>query len=293
MIKSMTGFGKSNLARETRNYEMEIRCVNHRYLDITVKMPRSISFLEEYIKKEITKVIKRGKIDVYINFEDTSDSTKNITINKEIAKLYIGELKKISNEENLNSTINLVEILKLPDILNVSNLYNDETIKCEILELTNNILSQIVDMKKVEGQKISNDLTQRLNIIKKEVFKISEISTLLISQYSVKLENRIKEILKNDIIDNVRLAQEVVIYADKSSIEEEITRLYSHIEQFISTTEKNNEDPKGKKLDFILQEMFREINTIASKGNDIKITNMVVEIKNEIENIREQVQNVE
>ena len=291
MIKSMTGFGKAILEKNLRSYQVEIKSVNHRYLDISVRMPREISYLEEIIKKEISKSILRGKIDVFINFNNNSMEGKEIKINTNLAKEYIKELKKLAEEENLNSDISVNEIAKYPEVLTVEQNVEDEEIKKEIIEVINKAVESLLKMKISEGEKIAKDLKERLENIQVKVNEVSRFSAGLIEEYIVKLEERIKQILKDQEIDKKRLAEEVVIYADKSSIEEEITRLNSHIAQFKELL--NSEKPVGKKLDFIIQEMNRETNTIGSKSNSLNITNGVIDMKTEIENIREQIQNIE
>lgn len=291
MIKSMTGYGKGNLSENSRNYQVEIKSVNHRYLDISVRMPRTLSYLEEKIKQEISSKVKRGKIDVFITFENNSAEGKEIKINTEIAKIYISELKELANSQNINSNIEVTEISKFPDVLSIQNTQDDEQIEKEILEATNAAVSKLIEMRQIEGTKIAEDLNNRIQDIQQKIEKISSLSTGLIEEYVVKLESRIKEILVNQEIDKARLAQEVVIYADKCSVEEEITRLNSHIAQFQKLL--NSNDAIGKKLDFIIQEMNRETNTIGSKANNLEITNGVIDIKTQIENIREQVQNIE
>ena len=291
MIKSMTGYGRANVSKNEREYQIEIKSVNHRYLDISVKMPRQISYLEETIKKEISSKVKRGKIDVFVTFENNSLEGKEIKINTELAKAYIDELKKLAEKENILADIQVTEITKYPDVLNIQNSQDDETIKEEVIETIKNATESLVQMREVEGTKISEDLTERLDKIQVKVNEISKLSTGLIQEYVVKLEERIKEILKNQEIDKSRLAQEVVIYADKCSIEEEVTRLNSHISQF--KTLLNSNEAIGKKLDFIVQEMNRETNTIGSKANNLEITNRVVDIKTILEDVREQIQNIE
>lgn len=291
MIKSMTGYGKSTLSQNLRDYQIEIKSVNHRYLDINVKIPKSISYLEEDIKKEISNKVKRGKIDVFITFDNNSDEGKNIRINTEIAKLYIDEFRKLAEKENLLSNIEVTEISKLPDVLTIKNEQNDEIIKNEVLEVTKEAVNNLISMRITEGEKIAKDLLDRINYVESTTLEISELSTGLIEEYVVKLEARIKELLKTEDIDKSRLAQEVVIYADKCSVEEEITRLKSHISQFRTLIQL--EEPVGKKLDFLIQEMNRETNTIGSKANNLEITNKVIDLKTELENIREQIQNIE
>ena len=292
MIRSMTGYGKQSLNVEKREYQVEIKSVNHRYLDINIKLPKSISYLEDTIKKEISAKIKRGKIDVFITFENNSQEGKNITINKELAKLYIEQLKELAQEEKILNNIEVMDIEKLPDILIVKNDEEDEKIQNELIEVVQGAISKIIEMKNIEGNKIEQDLLQRIDKIENKIVEISAKSTGLIEEYVVKLEKRIKEILKTEELDKSRLAQEVVIYADKCSIEEEVTRLKSHIYQFRNLISNNNETI-GKKLDFLIQEMNRETNTIGSKANNLEITNGVIDIKTELEDIREQIQNIE
>lgn len=287
----MTGFGKSSLSQNAREYQIEMKSVNHRYLDISVKLPKQLSFLEEEMKKQIASQIKRGKIDVFVTFDNRSGEGKSISINQELAQMYIEQLRNLARKENLQANIEVTEISKFPDVLNIKMEQEDEVIKQEVIQTVNQAISGLVEMRTIEGQKMAQDLITRIEAVEDEVQKISSQSTGLIDNYVVKLEERIKEILQTDEIDQARLAQEVVIYADKSSIEEEITRLKSHVSQFKSLLQAN--EPVGKKLDFIIQEMNRETNTIGSKANCLAITNGVINIKTELENIREQVQNIE
>lgn len=291
MIKSMTGYGRGNISKNEREYQIEIKSVNHRYLDISVKMPRQLSYLEDAVKKEISSRVKRGKIDVFITFNNNSLEGRTIKINTELAHAYIEELKKLAGKENILSDIQVTEISKYPDVLNIQNEQDDDKIKEEVFEVLNVAIDNFISMRQAEGSKISEDLIKRLDYIQIKVNEISKLSTGLIEEYVVKLEARIKEILKNQEIDKQRLAQEVVIYADKCSVEEEITRLNSHIIQFKNLL--NSDEAVGKKLDFIVQEMNRETNTIGSKANNLDITNRVIDLKTQIENIREQIQNIE
>ncbi len=291
MIKSMTGYGKASLSIENREYQIEIKSVNHRYLDMNIKMPRTISYLEEEVKKTIMTYVKRGKVDVFITFENNSTEGRKIQINKEIASVYIKELRKLAEEENILANIEVTEISKYPDVLSIQNEQNEEKIKQELIEVTKQATQKLVEMRSAEGSKMAQDLLQRVEEVQQNVTKISDQSTGLIQDYVVKLESRIKEILPNHEVDPNRLAQEVVIFADKCSVQEEITRLNSHIAQFKSFLQ--TEEPIGKKLDFLIQEMNRETNTIGSKANCLEITNMVIDIKTQLENIREQIQNIE
>ena len=291
-MKSMTGFGRAKLEINDRIYNVEIKSVNHKYSDISIKMPRSLLYLEDKVKKEITANISRGKIDVFISFENYSDKGKEIIVNNDLVKKYMEEFTKLAQENNLSMNIPVTEITKLPDVLTLKTTDDDEdVIENELLDCVNSAIKSFVDMREVEGNKIKEDLLRRIEIINQIVEKISELSTGLVEDYVVKLEERIKEILKTNVIDEARLATEVVIYADKCSVEEELTRLRSHITQFKQILDE--EKPIGKKIDFLIQEMNREINTTGSKSGSIDITNLVVDAKTNLEDIREQIQNIE
>lgn len=291
-MKSMTGFGRAKLERNNRIYNIEIKSVNHKYCEVSVKLPRTLSYLEEKIKKEISNNVSRGKIDVFISFENYSEQGKQIIINKELASKYIEEFKKLAEENNLSSKeIPVTEITKLPDVLSLKNEEDEETIEKELLEVLQEAISNFIQMRSTEGKKIQEDLYGRIEKINSEVDKISAYSTGLIKEYVVKLNERIKDLLKTDVVDEQRLALETVIYADKCSVEEEITRLKSHISQFKNLIQE--EKAIGKKIDFLIQEMNRETNTIGSKSGNLEITNLVINVKTELEDIREQIQNVE
>ncbi len=289
---SMTGYGKSKLEINGRSYSVEIKSVNYRYLDISVRLPRNISFYENDIKKLISNKVSRGKIDVFVEYTNYTNEGKDVVINKDLAKLYIKELKELAQEENMSDAIRITEITKMPDVLQLRNNEgeNDVILK-ELSECVTEAINNFVEMRSVEGEKIKIDLQNRLDHIKELVADISKNTAGLIDEYVVKLGERIKEILKNDVVDETRLAQEIVIFADKSSVEEELTRLDSHINQFEKLI--NEDGAIGKKLDFIIQEMNREANTTASKSVKLEITNDVIEIKTELEDIREQIQNIE
>lgn len=291
MIKSMTGFGKSNLSVNSREYQVEIKTVNHKYIDINVKMPKVISYLEDDVRKTISSKLKRGKVDIYISFDNYSQDGNNVKINTELAKLYIKNLKQLAEEEKINANIEVSEIAKLPDVLTIKSELDEEQIKKELLEAIQNAVEKLIQMRQTEGSKMAEDINTKINQIEEKVKEIFELSTGLIEEYVVKLETRIKEILKTEELDKSRLMQEVVIYADKCSVEEEITRMRSHINQLRNLLESN--EAVGKKMDFIIQEMNRETNTIGSKANNLEITNRVVDIKTILEDIREQVQNIE
>ena len=211
MIKSMTGYGKGVLNTENREYQIEIKSVNHRYLDISVKLPRTLSYLEENIKKQISEKIKRGKIDVFVTFENNSQEGKNVKINKELAKIYIKQLRELADEEKISDNIEVIDIAKFPDILTIKIDEDDEKIKNEVIQVTKEATDKIVEMRSIEGEKIAQDLLTRIDNIENKIKEISQKSTGLIEEYVVKLEKRIKEILKTEEVDKTRLAQEVVI----------------------------------------------------------------------------------
>ena len=290
-MKSMTGYGKSSLAINSREYQVEIKTVNHKYIDINIKLPKVISYLEDEIRKLVNSQIKRGKIDIIITFDNYSNEGHNIKINYELAKMYISSLKKLAEEENISSNIDVTEISKLPDVLTIKSNIDEDEIKKELLQVVDISLKQVLEMREKEGNKISEDILDKISQINTRIEEIFSLSTGLIEEYVVKLESRMKEILKTEEIDKSRLMQEIVIYADKCSVEEEITRMKSHIIQFKDLVKLN--EPIGKKLDFLLQEMNRETNTIGSKANNLEITNRVVDIKTILEDIREQIQNIE
>ena len=291
-MKSMTGFGRAKLEKSNRIYTIEIKSVNHKYNDISIKMPRSFSYLEDKIKKEISSNIARGKIDVYISFENYSEEGKQIIINKELVNEYMKQFKLLAEQNNLRLDLPVTEITKLPDVLTLKETEEaEDVIEGELLECLKEAINNFTNMREQEGNKIKEDLTIRIARVEKEVEKISEYSTRLVEEYVVKLEQRIKELLKNNVVDEARLAMEVVIYADKCSVEEELTRLRSHIIQFKNMLEETK--PIGKKIDFLIQEMNRETNTTGSKSGSLEITNTVINIKTELEDIREQVQNIE
>lgn len=292
MIKSMTGFGRSTYENEGREYIIEIKSVNNRFTDINIKMPRNLNYLEEKIRKQILSNISRGKVEVSIQLNNNSDLGKKINLNTDIAKKYVEELKKLSEETNIIDNINIMDVARFPDVLNIRiDEEAEEVIEKELFTALDSAIDSFLDMRQKEGSKIKVDLENRIEVIKQKIEQISSISAGLVDEYVVKLETRIKELLKTDVVDQTRLAQEVVIYSDKCSVEEEITRLKSHISQFLNLL--NGNIAIGKKLDFLIQEMNRETNTIGSKANNLEITNFVVDIKTELENIREQIQNIE
>ena len=291
MIKSMTGFGRAKYENEGRNYTVEIKSVNHKYSDINIKLPRFLNYLEDKIRKTISNSISRGKIDVFISFENYSDKGTNIKINRELAKQYLKELRELADETNIDFRVSVIDVSKFPEILKIEDDENEEIIEVEVLKAVEEALDMFIKMREIERQKLAIDIEERIEDIKNKVNKIEEASKNIVEDYVEKLEARVNELLKTSVIDETRIAQEIVIYSDKTSIEEELTRLKSHLDQFINMLKLSS--PIGKKMDFLVQEINRETNTIGSKANSLEITNLVVEIKTEVENIREQIQNIE
>ena len=291
-MKSMTGYGRAKIENDTREYIVEVKSVNHKYLDINIKLPKTLFCIEDKIRKVISNKILRGKIDFFVTYINYGIEGKTILINKDIAKMYIKEIEEIATENNIASGIRATEISKFPEVLNVIvDEEDEEKIWLELNKCLEKALDNFIEMRTTEGEKIKEDLKQRLDEIDENINEIFKNSTGLVEEYVVKLRKRIQEILNTDVVDETRLAQEIVIYSDKTSIEEEITRIKSHIIQFKELL--NSEGAIGKKADFIIQEMNREINTIGSKSGKFEITQLVIKIKTQIEDIREQIQNIE
>ena len=291
MIKSMTGFGRGKYENEGRTYTVEIKSVNHKYSDINVRLPRFLNSVEDKIRKRVAEVISRGKIDIFISFENYSSSGTTIRINKELAKEYIKELKSLAEEAELRFDLNVIDVSKFPEILKLEDEDNDELIGQEVMIALDDALEKFVSMRELEGQKLVEDIERRIYLIQEKVNEVTNFSSTLVEEYMARLQTRVNELLAPGVVDEARLMQEIVIFSDKSSIEEELTRLKSHISQFLELIKQSS--PIGKKIDFLIQEINREVNTIGSKANSLDITNKVIEIKTEVENIREQIQNIE
>ncbi len=291
MIKSMTGFGRGRVENDGRNFTVEIKSVNHKYSEINIRLPRMFNSFEDKIRTRISQEISRGKIDVYINFENFSSKGISIKMNRELAKVYLDELNGLAEDTGLSNTITALELSRFPEILKIDEEDESEELEQDLMKALEEALRNFVSMREAEGEKLVQDLENRINFVEQKVNEITDFSQTVVTDYMEKLENRIKELLKTDVVDKDRLAQEIVYFSDKSSIEEELTRLKSHISQF--RVFLKSESPIGKKFDFLVQEINRETNTIASKANCLDITNRVIEVKTEVENIREQIQNIE
>ena len=287
----MTGYGRGSYETEGRSYIVEIKSVNHEYNDITIKLPKNLSFLEEKVRKQLQGEIRRGKIDVLVTFLNGSEKGKKIIVNHELAKCYLQELPLLCEETGMPTHIPVIELIRLPEVLTIENKEEEELLWEELKEALRKALTTFCEARELEGEKIKQDLQQRISKVSDKIEEIFVYSAGLVKEYIVKLEERIKELLQTDIVDEARLAQEVVIFSDKSSIEEELTRLKSHVAQFERLLHK--QEAIGKNLDFLVQEMNREVNTIGSKANKLEITNIVIELKTMLEDIREQIQNIE
>lgn len=289
----MTGYGKGEFEDEFYRFIVEIKSVNHRYNDISVKIPRHISYLEDSIKKAIKERISRGKVDVYVNLEYVMESSIDVKIDIPLALSYKNALEELKLELELEDNIRLNNILSVNDIVKTERKEVDENlVKNGLLKSLGIAIENIVGMKEKEGAELKIDMLDKLANISNYLEVIVERSPRVVVEYRDKLKDRINELLdSNIIIDEDRLSSEVAIFADKSSIDEEIVRLKSHIKQFKYILDED--DAIGRKLDFLIQEFNREINTIGSKANDIIISKYVVELKAELEKIREQVQNIE
>lgn len=293
MTKSMTSFGRAQ-SQEGKElcFSVEMKSVNHRYLDINIRMPKSMLSLEEKIRSIINDRLNRGKVDVFINYKSYSKGNAEPILNSELAQKYYDCLRKVQQELNLVDDITTTKITSLPEVITlVEKEENLDDILNEIRPLIETSLDLMEEMRSKEGEKLKVDILKKLNIIETYVQEIEEIADQIPKTYKQKLEERLKDMLIGVDVDESRIAQEVAILSDKAAVDEEIVRLRSHLSQVRQTL--NLEEPVGRKLDFIIQEMNREVNTIGSKSTDIDMTNKVINIKNIIEKIREQVQNIE
>jgi len=292
MIKSMTGYGRGENSQDGKEFTVEIKTVNHRYSDIFIKMPRQIGFLEDKVRELVGKAVSRGKIDVYITYYNYSDDTKVVTLDEGLAKTYISATESLRDKFSLKDDITVSLISRYPDVLKVEQAQEDEELLWSVLKTAvERALDALIKMREIEGEGLRNVLLERADYIDGVVAEIAKRAPEVPKEYKLKLTARIKELLDQQIIDENRLATEVALFADRCSIDEELVRLASHIRQLREAL--SIDQPVGRKLDFLVQEMNREINTIGSKANDLSITKNVVEVKSEIEKIREQIQNIE
>lgn len=292
MIRSMTGFGRGENSAEDRRFSVEIKSVNHRYNDISIKLPRTINYLEDKIRKFASKQIFRGKTDIYINYEALSADDVCIKFNESLAESYIKKLEYLQETYGLKGNDTLSLVAKFPDVFTIEKVQDDEDLIWDILyPALNDAVQKFISMRETEGIALKLDILKKADVIKKHVLGIKERSPIVVLEYKSKLEQRLIELLGNVEIDEQRIATEAAVFADRGCVDEEVTRLESHLNQLASIL--NAGESVGRKLDFLVQEMNREANTIASKANDIEITRLTIELKSEIEKIREQIQNIE
>ena len=294
MIKSMTGFGRGEYNDGKRSIIVEIKSVNHRYADISVRMPRRYSFAEDRIKNTVKETFKRGKADVSVMVENLTENDVNIRLNTMLARQYMDNLTALQEEFSLKGEITLQYIAGLPDVMKaIPDVDDEEEIAKCILIPVKEAAENLESMRKIEGEKLADDLIMRGDLIKELAAKIEERADKVPAIYTEKLRERITELIGNSVsIPEERILTEAAIFADKCNITEELTRLNSHMDQMKSII-VNSTQPDGKNLDFLVQEMNREANTIGSKANDLEVTALMLQIKAEIEKIREQVQNIE
>lgn len=292
MIKSMTGFGRFEVSEAERKITVEMKSVNHRYLDVNIKMPKKLNFFEAAIRAELKNYIQRGKVDIFIAYEDYTENNVCVKYNKELAAEYMGYLKQMAEDFELDNDIRVSTLSRFPEVMAMEEQTADEEELWKVLsKAVKGAAESFVDTRIKEGENLKEDLIAKLEGMLIHVDYISERSPRLAAEYRDKLKDRIRELLEDSQIDENRLLMEVAIFADKSCVDEELVRLKSHIETTKNTLIEGG--GIGRKLDFIAQEMNREANTILSKANDLEISNRAIELKTEIEKIREQIQNIE
>lgn len=293
MVNSMTGYGREFCESKVRNFTVEIRSVNHRYLDLNIKMPRSLLALEDRIRKMVQENISRGKVDIYITQTILETENSKVVLNRNLCDSYVKCLNEIKEMYDINDNISLSLISKFQDVITVEEQDEDiESIWGILKDPLKGALEMLISMRQKEGTALKSDIETKCSVIKELVDLVEEKSIHSIDHYREKLNTRINDLISDkSLIDENRLAMEVAIFSDKACIDEEIVRLKSHLSQVSESI--NISKPIGRKLDFIVQEMNREANTIASKANDVNVIHIVLDIKNEIEKIREQIQNIE
>lgn len=292
MIRSMTGYGRAQASLNGREITIELRSVNHRYFDCSIRLPRVYSFLEEVIKGELQKSIARGKVDVFLTIDSMGADTVTVSLNEPVLKGYLEVASTLRETYQLRDDLSISSAMRLPDVLTVSKEDEDEdALKTDVCKALNEAVEGYIAMSCREGEKLKEDIVYRISLIENLVNEIEVRSPKCVEEYRAKLEARMKEILESVTIDSQRILTEAAIFADKVAVTEEIVRLRSHLNQLRDMLTKGG--AIGRKLDFLVQELNREANTIGSKANDVEMAQMVVDVKAEIEKIREQVQNIE
>lgn len=292
VIKSMTGYGRAREMLHKRDITVEVRSVNNRYLDCTVKMPRMYSFAEDAVKQHVQKAISRGKVDVFISVDATAADVAKVTVNRELAAQYAAALGELAEVCGTESHVTPETLSRFPDVLTVTKADEDlETVSADLCAVLDEALAAYNTMRAVEGGKLAEDISNRLTYIENYTSQVEERSPQTVAEYRAKLTARMQEVLQSTTIDQQRILTEAAIYADKVAVDEETVRLRSHVAQLRAMIA--SDEPMGRKMDFLIQEVNRESNTIGSKCNDVAIAQVVVGLKAEVEKMREQVQNVE
>lgn len=291
-MKSMTGYGKGQYYDKQRKYVVEIKSVNSKYLDINIKLPKALSMFEEDVRKGISTCISRGKIDIIASFENSSNIGRKMYIDENIFENLLSETDRISKKFNIQNNITMSNIIDLDGVINfVNDEENQEILKVELITALREAIDNFIQMRALEGEQIKADILKKIEILQSNIELIEKLSYNIVDEYKNKIESRLQQYILEEDIDKARILTEIIIFADKMTIDEEIIRLKSHIKQLIK--EVNSPGAIGKKLDFIIQEMNRETNTIGSKTNKLEITDLVIANKAILENIREQIQNIE
>ena len=292
MIKSMTGYGRAREMLNKRDITVEVRSVNNRYLDCTVKMPRIYTFAEDAIKQRVQQAISRGKVDVFITVDASAADVAKVTVNRELAAGYAAAMRELAEVIGTEPHVTSEQLARFPDVLTVTKADEDlETVSADICTVLDEALTTYNAMRAVEGTKLAEDIANRLTNIENYTSQVEERSPQTVAEYRQKLTTRMQEVLQSTTIDEQRILTEAAIYADKVAVDEETVRLRSHVAQL--RTMLKSDQPMGRKMDFLIQEVNRESNTIGSKCNDVAIAQVVVGLKAEVEKMREQVQNVE
>ncbi len=292
MIKSMTGFGRSEIVKGNRKISVEIKSVNHRYLEAGIKMPKKLNVFESRMRDLLKKYATRGKIDIFINYEDDSENQVNLKFNQNIADEYMAIFNNMSEKYNLKNDMTVGGLARFPEVITMDEVQEDEEELWHFIEEAMKVaLEQFVNTRILEGENLKKDLLGKLDHMEELVAFVEKRSPEIMKEYRSKLESKVKELLGDTTIDESRIATEVIIYADKICVDEETVRLRSHIEHARKCL--NEDGGIGRKMDFIAQEMNREANTTLSKANDIEISNAAIDLKTEIEKVREQIQNIE
>lgn len=292
MIRSMTGYGRANSTAENMEITAEIKAVNHRYFEFSARVPRQFSFLEEKLKAFVNQKVSRGKVEVYITINLLDAQATSVSVNLPLATAYADALQQIERSCSLTGNVSAADIAKFPDVLNVQKEDVDEdAVTNVVLPVMSDALDAFIQMRENEGQRLKADVLARCETIVKAVDVIEQQSEQTVGAYRERLEEKMRELLGDIQVDEQRLLTETAIFADKIAVDEETVRLRSHIDQLRQMLDGG--EPVGRKLDFLVQEMNREINTIGSKCSNIEITKIVVDVKSEIEKIREQIQNIE